>query len=97
MNFISCFQLQHQRLSEILLKHIVIIVPITHNPLVVLVHMYSYTTSIETKPSELEIVDTFDWCCEETYRVRAENEKQEQLMYVKCPHVSCSMLPVDGL
>ena len=71
--------------------------PIIHNPLVVLVHSYTYITSMVTTHSELEIVDTFDWCCEETYRVRAENEKQEQLMYVKCPHVSCSMLPVDGL
>lgn len=90
MNFISCYQLQDNRVSEELRSHIQVPLPITHDLLAVLVHLYSHSTCVVPKPGELEIVDPFDWCCEESYRVRVENEKQLQLNYVGLSDRMCS-------
>lgn len=64
VEYISCCQLQDQRVSKVLRTHFLILLPITHNLLAVLVHLHTYSAYMVTKHSELEVVDPFDWCCE---------------------------------
>ncbi len=88
VNFISCYQLQDNRVSQKLKTPFFLILIIRHNPLVVLVDIHTHIALFMTTYSELEIADPTDWCCEETYRVRVENEKQWQ--YVDLHDHTCS-------
>lgn len=76
MNFVSCYQLQDNRVSEVVDKSTIIRLLIIHNPLVVLEHQYAHITFAVRSCGELEGVNPFDWCSEETYRVRREPENK---------------------
>lgn len=75
MKLISFFHLQNNRVGEVFTFIIVCIVAM-HNGDVVKVHGHTCSALWNTKHGELEIVDTLEWCCEETYR---KSEKQKMI------------------
>lgn len=72
MNFIALHQLQNHGVGEEFI-FIIVCIPVVHNGRAVVVHSYTCSASWNTQHGELEIVDTLDRCCEETYGVRVEN------------------------
>lgn len=106
VNFFTRIQLQHNRVSEI--TYLVLTQNlIKHDHLIVLEHVHTCITWNMTTHSELEIIDPFNRCCEETYRGWIEILNKEKLdcvylyrllfVYSLIYLQLCSKLPVAGL
>lgn len=67
---ISCLQLQHERVGEILNTISSLKFHIIHDNLAVFVDQYTSINCPVTSHGELEVVDSSDWRCEETYEGR---------------------------
>lgn len=64
---VSFLQLQNKGVGEVRSNVHAAVLPVFHDSFVVFVHM---CTGCVPKGGELETVDPFDWCCEDTYRAK---------------------------
>lgn len=67
---VSFLQLQNKRIGDVRGNVRAAVLPVIHDPFVVLAHMQTNGTGCVPKGGELETVDPFDWCCEDTYMAK---------------------------
>lgn len=72
MDFISLLQLQNNGVGDVFV-FIISRIPVLHDGHVVKMYGHTCSALASTQHGELEIVDTLDWCCKETYRESSFN------------------------
>lgn len=77
MDNVPFLQLQNEGIGEVRSNVLAAVLPVVHDPFVVLVHMQTNGTGCVTEGGELEVVDAFDRCCEDTYTAKHSGNQLE--------------------
>lgn len=70
MYSVSFHQLQNKRIGEVGGNVLAAVLPVIHDPFVVLVHVQTNGAGCVPEGGELETVNPFDWCGEDTYTAK---------------------------